>query len=84
MSYFIKGFSNQKACIKHLFLLFHYFSYFIIGDDQEYGPTDDIPSDGSEFEPDLDASSDDDSVYWANELQYLGKEENENELGGEE
>ena len=45
---------------------------------------DDIQSDGSEFEPDLDASSDDDSVYWTNELQYLGKEENENELVVEE
>jgi hypothetical protein len=54
------------------------------GDDQEYDPTDDIPSDGSEFEPDLDASSDDDSVYWTNELHYLGKEENENELVVEE
>ena len=33
------------------------------GDEKEYDPTDDIPSDGSEFAPDLDASSDDDSVY---------------------
>ena len=46
-------------------------------DDQDYDPTGDIPSDGSEFEPDFDASSEDDSVYWTNELCYLGKEEEE-------